>query len=262
MSRGSNTAAERPQTWGAVPTAGQPPTGFGWRRLQVVAAYGVLASFLVPMLIDLSLEPFLLAMAAPFVIGLLVMLRWPRVGVIWLGVASLAVLLFSAPFLAEALSHPESLTDFIPLFIFTLSALVAMVATIPSFREGTDPDAASRLPWAIAVGAGGLIVAASVVAIVAFVGIESVPAQSGDIRVATEEIEFHPAEVDAEGGNISVHITNGDSTRHTFTIDELGVDLNVPPNSTQRVTFAAGAGTYRFYCRPHAPDMEGELVVG
>lgn len=45
--------------------------GFGWRRLQVVAVFGVLGSLLVPMLIQLSLEPFLLATAAPFIIGLL-----------------------------------------------------------------------------------------------------------------------------------------------------------------------------------------------
>ena len=52
-----------------------------------------------------------------------------------------------------------------------------------------------------------------------------------------------------------------DGTRHTFTIDELGVDLSIPPESGQRVSFTAAPGTYRFYCRPHAPGMEGVLVV-
>ena len=59
-----------------------------------------------------------------------------------------------------------------------------------------------------------------------------------------------------------MHVTNLDGTRHTFTIDELGVDLSVPPNSEGRVTFTAEPGTYRFYCRPHEVDMEGSLVVG
>jgi plastocyanin len=207
-----------------------------------------------------SPEPLLLTMT-PFVIGLLLMLRWPRVGTVWLGVSSLGLLLFSAPFLADALAHPESLADFIPLVVFTVSLLVGTVAAIPSFRQGRSARAASGLPRAIAVGAGALIVAASVVAILAFVGTESVPAQARDVRVVIGEFRFRPAGFHAETGTISVHVTNRDGTRHTFTIDELGVDLNIPPDSAQRVSFAARPGTYRFYCRPHAPGMEGVLVV-
>ena len=239
----------------------QRPPGFGWRRLQVLAAVGVLGSLLVPMLIQLSLEPFVLAMAAPIAIGLLVMLRWPRVGAIWLGVSSLGLLLFSAPFLAEALTHPESLADFIPLTIFAVSILVGTVAAIPSFRRGRGPDAASRLARAIAVGAGVIIVAGVLVSTVTAARIESVRAQAGDIQVVAEDFRFRPAGFEAESGTISVHVTNGDDTRHTFTIDELGVDLNVPPNSMQRVSFEANPGTYNFYCRPHAPGMAGVLVV-
>jgi plastocyanin len=51
------------------------------------------------------------------------------------------------------------------------------------------------------------------------------------------------------------------SDRHTFTIDELGVDLSIPPNSEQRVTFDAPAGSYEFECRPHTPGMTGTLTV-
>lgn len=234
---------------------------FGWRRLQVVAALGVLASLVVPMIISMSVEPFLLSMAAPFIIGLLVLLRWPRVGAVLLGLVSLALVLFSAPFIVEALFHPESLGDFIPLVVLTLSLLVGAIAAIPSFRQGRIPDTASRLAGTIAVVAGAIVVASAIVAVVAFAGIESEPARSGDILVVAEDIEFHPARISAEGSDVSVHVTNRDDTRHTFTIDELGVDLNVPPNSNQRVSFVAEPGTYEFYCRPHVPGMEGELVV-
>jgi plastocyanin len=255
----SDTAPERLR---GVRVAGRRPGGFGWRRLQVVAALGVVASLVVPMLIQLSVEPFLLAMVAPFVVGLLLMLRWPRVGAVWLGVVSLAVLVFSAPFLGEALTHPESLADFLPLVVLILSMLVGIVAAIPSFRQGLSPDASSRPALAVGVAAGALTVAAAIVSGVAFAGIESLPAQAGDVRLVTEDITFDPAGISADAGDISVHVTNRDSTRHTFTIDELGVDLNIPPDSAQRVTFAADPGTYRFYCRPHAPGMEGSLVVG
>jgi plastocyanin len=235
--------------------------GFGWRRLQILAAFGVLVSLLVSMLIQLSFEPFLLATAAPFIVGLLLMIRWPRVGCLWLGVSSLGLLAFSVPFLAEALVRPESLADFIPLFVLVLSLFVGAVAAIPSFRQGSAPDAPSGSARAIAIVSGALIVAATVVSVVAFAGIESVPARAGDIGLITEDIEFHPSQINGDGPKISVHVANRDDTRHTFTIDELGVDLSVPPNSDQRVSFEAESGTYDFYCRPHAPGMEGVLVV-
>lgn len=260
MGRSIDTAGP-PQPGAASPAEDRRPRGFGWRRLQVVAALGAIASFLVPMVIMLSFEPFLLAMLAPFVVGLLVMIRWPRVASIWLGIASLGVLLTSAPFLVEALAHPESLVDFLPLVAFTLSTLVGTVAAIPSFRLGAGPDAASRVARGIALAAGVSLVAASLLSVVAFAGVDNVPARADDVLVVTEDIEFAPGSINVEGGSISVHVTNRDDTRHTFTIDELGVDLNVPPSSTQRVSFEAGPGTYRFYCRPHPPDMEGVLVV-
>ena len=261
MSRDAETAGEGVATRVGTRPEDRRPRGFGWRGLQIAAALGVVAALLLPMLIQVSFEPFLVAMAAPFVIGLALMPRWPRVGAAWLGVSSLAVLLFSAPFLAEALIHPESLTDFIPLAVLSVSAVVGTIAAIPSFRQRAQPDAASRPARAVAVVAAAMVVAAAVVAVVAFTRIESVPVRGGDIRVVTEDLEFLPADLTADGGNVSVHVTNSDSTRHTFTIDALGVDLNVPPDSTQRVSFAADPGTYRFYCRPHAPDMEGELIV-
>jgi plastocyanin len=257
MSEVSQTAREKRQ--GAA--ADQRSWGFGWRRLQVLAVIGVLGSLLIPMLIQLSVEPFLMAMAVPFIIGLLVMLRWPRAGAIWLGVVSLAELLFSAPFLADALTQPESTADFIPLYIFTVCTLVGTVASIPSFREGRGPATGSRRAGAVAVVAGALIVAGAAASVVAAAGIESVPARRGDIRMVTEEIVFRPEAIEAEGTTVSVHVINRDSTRHTFTIDELGVDLNLPPNSQQRVSFEADPGTYRFFCRPHDPSMQGELRV-
>ena len=256
-----NSVGERAGISGPAPAPDQRRGGLGWRRLQLLAAAGALASFLIPMLIQLSMEPFLLAMAAPFIVGLLVMLRWPRVGAIWLGLGSLAELLTSAPFLVDPMTHPESMADFIPLLIFTVCTLAGAAAAVPSFRERTDSAATSRRASRIAIVAGSVIAVGTAVSVVAAAGIEGVPAQEGDIRVVTEDLEFHPATINAERTTVSVHVTNEDSTRHTFTIEELGVDLNVPAHSTQRVSFEAGPGTYLFLCRPHAPNMRGKLVV-
>ena len=242
-------------------TAPEPrPRGFGWRRLQTVAAAVTIASFVAPMALEATVEGFLVAMAAPFVVGLVLVRFLPRVAAVFLGVVAAATLAFSAPYIAEALSHPESATDFVPQIFFTLSMTIAAVAAIPAYREVSHGEMTSRTPRRIALAAGMVTVVASAMSIAAATGVESMAAQPGDETVVTRNFAFAPAKLTAEAGTISVHLTNEDSTRHTFTIDGL-TDLSVPPNSTQRVTFEAAPGTYRFYCSPHVPDMDGVLVV-
>jgi plastocyanin len=256
----ANRTTEPPRIHGDDPRTDRR-AGFGWRRLQALAAWGAIASLVVPMVMERSVEGFFVAMIAPFVIGLLLLLRWRRVGAVWLGVVSLAELLSSAPFLAEALIHPESLADFLPLVAFTLSTLVGSIAAIPAFRQGVRPDTPSRSAMATAALAALVLAAATTVSVIAASGVDSVQAQAGDIPLTAKDFQFGPSRITASRGTVAVVVTNDDTTRHTFTIDGLDVDLNLPPNSTQRVTFAADAGTYRFICTPHAPDMAGDLVV-
>lgn len=246
---------------GTTPSEKRRPAGFGWRRLQATAAAVAIASFVVPMAIEGKVEGFLVAMAAPFVIGLVLVRFLPRAAAIFLGVVSAATFAFSAPYITEALSHPESATDFVPQTLFVLSMAIAAVAAVPAYRERSrSGGVVAPTPRLIAIAAGVVALVASAISITAATGVESVAAQPGDETVVTRDFQFAPAELTAEAGTISVHLTNEDSTRHTFTIDGL-TDLSVPPNSTQRVTFEAEPGTYRYYCRPHVPGMDGTLVV-
>lgn len=251
----------KPETGGIGSDREVSGSGFGWRRLQKLAAIAVLFSFVAPMVIDLSLEPFLLSMAAPFAVGLLLAVKWPRVAAIWLGVVSLAVLLFSLPFLGEVLIHPESAVDFIPFSLFALGAVLGAAAALPAFREVGGRSLQSRGPRRISAAAAGLFVAASAWSGVAFVGVEEATPQAGDIVVTVEDFAFTPIDVTTDPGTVSLAVTNHDNTRHTFTIVELGVDLSLAPGTTQRVTFTAEPGTYTFFCNPH-PDMQGRLVAG
>jgi plastocyanin len=59
-----------------------------------------------------------------------------------------------------------------------------------------------------------------------------------------------------------VFVENQDNVLHTLTIDELGVDLQIPAKSEGRVTFDAKPGTYEFVCIPHeGMGMTGTLEV-
>ena len=68
----------------------------------------------------------------------------------------------------------------------------------------------------------------------------------------------------AQGGSISVAVANHDLFWHTFTIDALHVNVDVPIGANRRVTFNAPPGRYEFYCRVpghRAAGMHGILTV-
>lgn len=86
-------------------------------------------------------------------------------------------------------------------------------------------------------------------------------AAAGSTALVMEDFAFGPERVTAAGGRVSLHVTNNDTAHHTFTSNELGVDVVVPPGQSKLITFDARPGRYDFYCKPHTPGMEGELIV-
>jgi plastocyanin len=256
MSGTMSTPATGVGTDYAAPTA----RTLGWRPLQLVAAALVVVSFVIPMVVAGRFEGFLASMAAPFVIGLVLARFLPRTGAIFLGVVSLLILAFSAPFLADALLHPESAVDFIPLVLLVIGAVVGAVAAVPAYREIRGSAEPSGMPRTVALVSGIVLVVAAAVSTVAALGVESVSAQPGDVTMTMRDFSFAPAKITADAGTVAVHLTNDDTTRHTFTIDGV-TDVSVGSGATNRVTFDAAPGTYRFYCTPHSPDMQGTLVV-
>jgi hypothetical protein len=181
----SGTLSKPAQT-PAAGSDGNPPRRrrrrFGWRQLQASAAAVTLASLVTPMVIEGKVESFLVAMAAPFLIGLVLAGFLPRVAAIMLGVVSAATLAFSAPYIAEALSHPESATDFVPQTFFTLALLIGAAAALPAFREVGGTQGSSRTPRTIAIVAAIGAVAASAVSIAAATASTARPRNSATCR--------------------------------------------------------------------------------
>jgi len=57
-------------------------------------------------------------------------------------------------------------------------------------------------------------------------------------------------------------VENRDPVRHTFTIEQLGIDVELPAGTNRRVEFTALAGTYAFHCTvPGHESMTGMVVV-
>ena len=64
-------------------------------------------------------------------------------------------------------------------------------------------------------------------------------------------------------GTIGVWVDNRDGIHHTFTIEDLGVDLEIPALKAKRVQFDAPPGTYEIICTvPGHESMTGALTVG
>jgi plastocyanin len=84
------------------------------------------------------------------------------------------------------------------------------------------------------------------------------------LLLTTETMAFGKTELTAVAGEITVQVDNASDLPHTFTIDELGVDLAVAARSRGVAAFTAGPGTYHFYCGVaghEAAGMTGTLAV-
>lgn len=96
---------------------------------------------------------------------------------------------------------------------------------------------------------------------------EGTPGAGGgaqEVTVVGHDIYFDPAEVHVNAGQITFILPNEGAAEHDFSIDELGIQVNMPAGTTQTLEADIPAGTYEFYCNiPGHKDagMVGTLVV-
>lgn len=86
-------------------------------------------------------------------------------------------------------------------------------------------------------------------------GGEGVSVEAGDIYFAPEEITI-PADTD-----VTVTISNVGMTLHTFTIDELDIDIEIEPGATGEATINAPAGEYEYYCSVPGHRAAGQVGI-
>jgi plastocyanin len=102
-----------------------------------------------------------------------------------------------------------------------------------------------------------------VVSIIAASGLEDDQPGAGDIHVAAHNVAFSPRSISATGDSVAVFVQNQDPGRHTFTIEALDVDVELPANTSRRIELTAPPGTYTIMCAvPGLESMTATLVVG
>ena len=97
-------------------------------------------------------------------------------------------------------------------------------------------------------------------------GEEAAPAGPGSPQVVTSfDIYFEPKEVTIPANtDVTFDLPNDGVTPHNFSIDELGVDVDLAPGATEQTVINAPAGTYEYYCNVPGhkqAGMVGTLVV-
>ena len=88
-----------------------------------------------------------------------------------------------------------------------------------------------------------------------------------DVQLSFIEPRFQPGPITAEVGKPLQFKLRSSDTRHSFVIEALGIDIEVPQKSlgedvTTKVITPQKAGEYRVFCRFHGRmPMETTLVV-
>ncbi len=86
------------------------------------------------------------------------------------------------------------------------------------------------------------------------------------IDVVSHDIFFEPDELSIPADTeVTVRLPNEGVTPHNFSIDELGIDVDIAPGATEETVINAPAGEYEYYCNVPGhkqAGMVGTLTVG
>jgi uncharacterized cupredoxin-like copper-binding protein len=145
--------------------------------------------------------------------------------------------------------------------VISVSGAVAAVGSIFRHRR---PETSGRSAAVVAQAIIAVFIVALIAGVVSQRASRAEVARTGDIRVEMRNTAFLQTALQGQAGSISVAVANHDLFWHTFTIDALHVNVDVPIGANRRVTFDAPPGRYEFYCRVpghRAAGMHGILTI-
>lgn len=172
-------------------------------------------------------------------------------------VLAVVALLGNLPGTIDELTHPDSAPAFILTLLVTIAAFVTMISGLSAFRGwSADPIKAVGITSA-ALFAAGVIVSLTVSSAVA-----SAEPLDSDVIVAAQGVEFDQTQLVVSAGTSGFWVDNRDGIRHTFTIESLGLEIDVPAFSAQRADFDLDPGQYVVFCAvPGHENMKIDLTV-
>ncbi len=86
-------------------------------------------------------------------------------------------------------------------------------------------------------------------------------AAAGGTTITIQSFAFQPNALTLPPGQVTLSVTNDDSTLHSFTLDDGSVSQDIQPGTTQQVAITVpSSGTIGFHCRIHS-SMTGTITV-
>ena len=161
------------------------------------------------------------------------------------------------PIIVDDLTHPESAPAFVLQLVSTAGVALVVIGGVSAWLRRP-----TRLLRPLAVGAIGVFLAGTIASIAIATTTDSVAALPDDIEVTAEQLMWAPEDIAIDGAATGIWIDNRDGVRHTFTIPELGIDVEVPALKARRVDIDAPPGSYQIICEvPGHESMTGTLIV-
>ncbi len=231
--------------------------GLTWRRLVTIA--GILAAGTMGLvslgLGDLEGGVVTVGFAAA---TWMTRVRRGRLGAVGLAAASAITLFFMLTAAITNIRVGSELSSTMTSAVLAAVALLGLVSAVGFLvAENSLSTSAPRMGLIASIGLLlGLIIWGNSAA-------RPEPA-TGDVLLLAKNVAFSDSEIAAPAGEITVTMANDDLFWHTFTIEELGVDLRVPVGAELSVTFEAQPGRYEFVCAiPGHTEagMRGTLIV-
>lgn len=255
----------------------------GRARWSWLASLGFLFIALGPLLMLLGAIAFRLDLgegvaflAPPIVLGGLMAYFTRRFGT-WSKIVGIVIgllALFGFWWTVFGLFSPNSFFDFVPGLLVPpgiILAIAGSIAALVAKKRGnlrTAPDGNERA--GIRMAAGAAVVLGLVSGLLTLFGRSTVAdPTAAEATARMKNFKFVPNEYTVAGGS-QILVRNSDPFLHTFTIDELGIDVTLTAGSEKLITIPAKPGTYVLYCEPHGnpedyektPTDENNMAAG
>jgi hypothetical protein len=233
---------------------GRRPLFFSIADLGFLLCFGAFAVYGLAYVADAWTNlPYVLV---AFVLTALVRVAYLEFEAWWLGILLCGGLaLVFGPFVAWTVSEPEWFFDFSASLLLVTGIILILAGSTLSLLE--SPRSPGREQWpgwlrtsAIALG---LSLTVSLVASAALT-IANRETISSSEATGARRVEFDGGRTDLRGttwpqGPVHILVSNHDLRVHTFTVEELGIDVVVGPKSEKLIQADLAPGDYRFECR-------------
>ncbi len=242
--------------------------------LRAVMIAGLVGNVLVnivlqALILRTLIPPLAIIMTLTLVVAGVCATRWrwaPHLAVLW---CVLSVVAGLEPYI-DSLTRPAETGTFIDTLLGLALLLVTVVAGGVAMIYGDRQVAEGRTPrWlrGFVNGLATFVVGASLVAaipqdtVAAGVSREALAALPA---LTTKGHKFDQPEIRAKiGETVALRLDNADTSLHYLDIDEFNVHVPMPSGDSSVAIFKPmQAGTFTFYCHPHADKAAGTGMVG